>query len=428
MNVKVLVFPGGTEIGIEIYRSLRYCKEVELCSASQPGSSHAPYVYRKHFEVPSVHNEGWLQALQELLRGERIDYIYPAHDEVLMALVRQREALSAKVVASPRRTCEILRSKKKTYESLRDCVAVPDVFTRERISADSFPVFVKPEKGQGSQRAHRISGFQELDHFTGKHDDLLITEYLPFEEYTIDCFSDREQGLKFCRGRRRRRTRDGISTNSYSVLERQDEFTEIAERINQRFSFHGAWFYQAKLDKTRSPKLLEVGPRIAGTMGTHRAAGVNFPLLSLYEHEREAVEVSQTIDDIELDRAFVNRYRHNISFSTVYVDYDDTLLYKGKINTSIVELIYQCLNENKKIILITKHEGNIKKSLKSRRLSGLFDEVIHIKEGQKKHEFMTEEDSIFIDDSFSERKGVEENTNIKALSPSMIEILIDHRS
>ena len=307
-------------------------------------------------------------------------------------------------------------------------MAVPDVFDREELSSDSFPVFVKPEKGQGSQRAHVITDLRDLNYFMDKYDDLLITEYLPFEEYTVDCFSDREEGLKFCRGRRRRRTRDGISTNSYSVWERQDEFHEIAKRINERFSFHGAWFYQVKLDKSGKLKLLEVGPRIAGTMGTHRAAGVNFPLLSLYEHEREMVEVRPSIDEIELDRSFVNRYKHQLSFSTIYVDYDDTLLLREEVNIDIVRLIYQCINKDKNIVLITKHDGDIEKSLQSHRLGGLFDEVIHIRKNQKKYKFMKDDDSIFIDDSFNERREVEKNTSIITLAPSMVEVLIDDRA
>ena len=84
MNAKVLVFPGGTEIGVEIYRSLRHCKEIDLCSSGQSGSSHAPFIYRNHFEIPSVHEEGWMEDLQKLIGRERIDYVYPAHDDVLL--------------------------------------------------------------------------------------------------------------------------------------------------------------------------------------------------------------------------------------------------------------------------------------------------------------------------------------------------------
>jgi carbamoyl-phosphate synthase large subunit len=40
----VFIFPGGTEIGLEINKSLRHCIEVQLFSAGLSVSNHAPYV------------------------------------------------------------------------------------------------------------------------------------------------------------------------------------------------------------------------------------------------------------------------------------------------------------------------------------------------------------------------------------------------
>ena len=48
----------------------------------------------------------------------------------------------------------------------------------------------------------------------------IVCEYLPGEEYTVDCFSDREHGLLFAGARVRRRTRNGISVNTAPVASR----------------------------------------------------------------------------------------------------------------------------------------------------------------------------------------------------------------
>lgn len=53
-QLSVLVFPGGTEIGLEIWRSLKDCKEIRLYSAGSEVSNHAPYVFARHFNLPSV--------------------------------------------------------------------------------------------------------------------------------------------------------------------------------------------------------------------------------------------------------------------------------------------------------------------------------------------------------------------------------------
>ena len=58
----VLVFPGGTEIGLEIRQALVSCKEIRLFSAAAPGSNHAPFAYSVHDEVPDMTDETWFDA------------------------------------------------------------------------------------------------------------------------------------------------------------------------------------------------------------------------------------------------------------------------------------------------------------------------------------------------------------------------------
>src|SRR5579864_6725000 len=125
---RVLVFPGGTEIGLEINSALRSCKEVQLFSAGLANSNHAPYVYAQHFEVPSIHESGWLEALNDLILRLDIRYVFPAYDDVLVALARNTDRIIAKIVTSPLETCLLTRSKGETYRRLRDTVPVPYVY------------------------------------------------------------------------------------------------------------------------------------------------------------------------------------------------------------------------------------------------------------------------------------------------------------
>ncbi|MGC9060319.1 MAG: ATP-grasp domain-containing protein, partial [Thermoplasmata archaeon] len=64
---RVLVFPGGTEIGLEIWKSLKDCKDIILYSAGSDMSNHAPYVFKRHFVVPDVHTSNWLNVLKEVI-------------------------------------------------------------------------------------------------------------------------------------------------------------------------------------------------------------------------------------------------------------------------------------------------------------------------------------------------------------------------
>ena len=423
--LNILVFPGGTEIGLEIFKSLRYCKEVRLFSAGSDVSNHAPYVFARHYIVPSIHDSGWIEELNNVIVKNNIDYIFPAYDDIVVALVENADKLKAQVVSSPLETCLVTRSKLRTYKLFADILPVPRIY--DSVSeVDSYPVFVKPDKGQGSQGTHIVRDQKHFECILTLFGENIIMEYLPGEEYTIDCFSDREIGLLYCGGRQRVRTHRGISMNSISVND--DVFLEYARQISEKLDIYGAWFFQLKKDAAGEYKLLEIAPRIAGTMAFNRVLGVNFPLLSIFEQERIPVKITSNSMDIEIDRSLVNRYKHTLSYNKVYLDLDDTLLNGNIVNTDLVKFIFQCLNKKIPVILLTKHKEDIGLTLKKHRLSEVFDQIIHIDFEHIKSKYITDcENAIFIDDSFAERMEVVEKLGILTFDPSMIELLIDER-
>ncbi|CAG1066544.1 hypothetical protein BAC1_02163 [uncultured bacterium] len=422
----ILVFPGGTEIGLEIHKALCQCKDIRLFSAGLDVSNHAPFVYARHFLIPSIHDEGWLERLNRVLADNAIDYIFPAYDDILVALLQNQDAIKAKVVSSPLETAVITRSKSMTYNRMAGFLPVPEVYP-DAASVDLFPVFVKPDKGQGSYDTHVVRNKVELAQLFERNKGRIITEYLPGAEYTVDCFSDRAAGLLFCCGRERVRTKSGISMNS-KIADFQDVFSDYARVISSRLVFHGAWFFQVKKDRDGVLKLLEVAPRIAGTMALHRAQGINLPLLSIYEQERVPVVLMRNNTGIEIDRALVNRYRQQIEYAVVYVDLDDTLILNDKVNVPLISFLYQCLNKGKRVVLITKHDKDLKKTLEKYRLNNIFDEVIHLDRSDSKADHIDGHDAIFIDDSFSERKKVSEKLGIYTFDCSMLEVLLDERA
>jgi len=420
----VLVFPAGTEIGLEIYRALQHCKEVKLFGAGQAVSNHGYFAYPTYHEVPSINEDGWLEQLNALCQALAIDYILPAYDDVIVALARAQDQgrLAATVISSPLQACEITRSKSATYRALADVVAVPAVYPHAD-AVPAYPVFLKPDRGQGSFGISLAQSRLQLEAAQAKVADTIICEYLPGEEYTIDCFSDRERGLLFARARSRRRTRNGISVNTHT--EQLDGIEDMAAGIGARLGLRGAWFFQLKRASDGRLVLLEVAPRIAGAMATHRMMGVNFPLLSIFEHERLPLSLLLNPGPIEMDRALGNRYRHQLKFSTAYIDLDDTLLLNDKVNTALVQFIFQCVNQGKQVKLITRHAQDLQQTLARHRLAGLFDEVIHLRLKEKKSAHISEPDAIFIDDSFAERRDVAAVCGIPTFDCSMLELLVD---
>jgi len=427
---KVLIFPGGTEIGLEIWKSLRYCKEVSLCSAGNNTSNHAPYVFRENFFIPDVHESGWLETLSTTIEQHQIDYVFPAHDDVILALAQNADKIPAGIISSPLSTCLICRSKARTYEKFRNLLPVPRTFDKGS-DVDRFPVFVKPDIGQGSKFALKVENLVTLEVLMRDNPDLVVSEYLPGKEYTVDCFTDRRKGLLFCGGRERIRVKAGISMDCKPVCNASmaTKFRDAAKVISKELEFYGAWFFQLKIDSFGVLKLLEIAPRISGTMATVRVSGVNFAMLSIYEKEGVDIEIMRNDCQVHIDRALVNRYSHDIKYSTVYVDLDDTLIIDDKLNPQLMQFLCQSINNGCRIILITKNDkaGGVRLILKKFRIASIFDQIICLKKNESKADFIDPQGSIFIDDSFSERKSVFDKLGIPTFDCSMIEMLIDER-
>jgi hypothetical protein len=421
------VFPGGTEIGLEIHRALRFCKDIELFSAGSAVSNHAPYVFRNHFVIPTVTSGDWIEPLNRVLDDIGIDYIFPAHDDVITALDENRDRIHAEPILSPSETCGITRSKSETYERFSGILPVPRQY-RDPSSVERFPVFLKPDRGQGSQRTYKADNIDELKTILAKEMDLIILEFLGGKEYTIDCFSDRRSGLLYCQGRERIRVRAGISMNSKPVGRRENAvFTDYATVINQTLDLYGAWFFQMKRDDSGELKLLEIAPRIGGTMAMSRVSGVNLPLLRIYEHEGIDLAIMTNDYEVEIDRALTNRYKHNLSYDKIYVDLDDTLVINGKVNSELVSLLYQAAGNDIRVFLLTRTKENVTEYLRRFRIEGLFDDVILLDQKTPKADYIDTLGSIFIDDSFSERKAVSDRLGIPTFDCSMIELLINER-
>ncbi|MEV9500616.1 ATP-grasp domain-containing protein [Bacillus safensis] len=423
----VLVFPCGSEIGLEIHNSLKFSKDFELIGASSV-SDHGKYVYKNYIEnVPDIHDEDFIDKLNHLIGENKIDFIIPAHDSVVLKLAQNQKRIKAIVVTSDQLTCEVARSKKKTYEFFKKQPFVPKMYeTIEEV--EFFPVFLKPDVGQGSKGVALARDKKELEFYKNNKSDLLILEYLPGKEYTIDCFTNKNGELKYAGRRERKRIKSGISVNS-ATLQMDEQTRQIAYEINKHLQFRGAWFFQIKEDVNGDYKLLEVAPRIAGTMALYRNKGVNFPLLSLYDRMDFDIKIEDNGVDIEVDRALINRFTIAYSYQRVYVDFDDTITYKDKVNPLLMLFLYQCFNSNKEIILITKHIHNIKETLEKLRINAnLFNRIIHLEKEDIKSKYIDNQTpSIFIDDSFSERDQIKA-AGIPVFDVDSIESLIDWRS
>lgn len=399
---RILVVPAGTEIGLEIHRSLSALKQYELVGANSV-VDRSSLLYDKFVaDVPLILESDFIDRVKEIVAQYNIDFVMPAHDDATVVLSEHRDSLGATLVCSPDTTVKIVRSKRATYQALAAYVCVPKLYRPE--DDINFPVIVKPDVGQGSKGVRLVRNRQQLE--AGVDLDHLICEYLPGEEYTVDCFNSHKGELLFVGPRVRKAMRNGIATSTEAVAD-DGEFLRFALAIAEVLDIRGAWFFQVKRRADDTLCLLEVAVRIAGSMALNRMRGVNFSELSILVQQNVELQCVAQDFSIRMERSLDCAFRMDISFQSLYLDFDDCLLLADdKLNGDAIRLIVLCRNAKKRVVLISRHAGNLEQKLSDLGIRGLFDDVIHIIDSTPKSLYMPSEKVLFIDDSFAERFDV----------------------
>jgi ATP-grasp in the biosynthetic pathway with Ter operon len=401
----VLVFPAGEINSAEIHEALSRQVNIKLfgaCSIERIGK-HLFSNYKN--DLPMLDDGIFFRELNMLVRDWSIDLIIPTHDTVVEVFSNNREKIVTKTLLPSIVTATICRNKRLTYKTFANCNFTPKTFNVPE-DVNGGLVFVKPVVGQGSVGARLVdrndSKFNSIDWAQE-----IVCEYLPGEELTVDCITDMHSSLLGVYPRTRIRTLGGVSVSGIAILA-TPEINEIAQEINRQLNFVGMWYFQVKKDQQGFFKLLEISARCSGSQCLTRMRGVNLPLLSVYVAMGREVVVKENSYEIKMDRTLLSMYEISYEYDHVYIDFDDTITTQTGVDTDIIRLLFQFKNDGKKVTLITRHEGDIRKKLESICLSeNLFSNIIHLRQGEEKSSYIDPQGSIFIDNAFSERCAVQ---------------------
>jgi len=411
--MRILVYPSGSEVSLEIHAALSWDKHISLLGCDSSPQNKGDLVFKvNHKPLPKMSDPAFMDEIWRLVELEGVDYVYPGNDDATVYLT----PLGDRLLIPSKETARICRSKRKTYGELSTTIRTPTCDGRM-----DFPVFLKPDQGSGSKDCHIIRSARDLQYYYTEGS--FIMEYIPGDEYTVDCFSD--EGLKFAGPRRRSSVSGGISIGTELVFgEIGDALRDMAEKIDKKLGMRGAWFFQARGEGTNLC-LQEVSVRIAGSSGIHRYNGMNLPLMHVNLYAGNPVSFIYNPIFRNYSRPLSGYPRWSPAYDHVYVDVNDTLIVDGLVNPLLMQFLYQTHNNGRKIHLISTYDGDLITLLKKYRLPDIFSGVIHLPPGSRKSTGITNFPCIFIDDSFRERMEVHRDLQIPTFDLCSVGGLLD---
>jgi len=256
---------------------------------------------------PVLDSEEYIEFCIDFCKKHGIDVFIPYHYavEISGAIERFQEVGTKVLVSENNDLMQIISHKGKLYDSLIDSelkdilpeysvVETAEQFKEvyDRISQNGKRVCMKPAEGRGGEgfRVLRDSDgtldelFGHISHKTSfkevhktlsevpTFNELMVMEYLPQYEYSIDCLAYNGELLAAVpRKKVAGRVRE---------LEHNTELIKIAQTVNDLYKIPYIYNVQVKYSNG-VPKLLEINPRMSGGLHISCLSGINFPYLAV---------------------------------------------------------------------------------------------------------------------------------------------------
>ena len=310
----VLMTGAGAPGAWGIIRSLRATDErdVEIVGVDMDPEAYGFALVDTHYTVPAGSDDDYVPRMAEIAAAVDADVVLPLTTEELQPLAENRDAIPATVMVSRAPALEIANDKAALYRFLaeNDFASAPDfrrvedeasfVDAVESLGYPDRPVIFKPTVASG-MRGFRIldpegdrltrlleekpgaavTTFEEVRPVLASatsFPELVVMEYLPGEEYSVDALAmDDTVGPVVPRSRSQ--TRAGITFQG--VVEEKTDLIEEASRITRELGLEYNVNLQFKYDADGTPKLIEINPRVAGTIVMCVGAGANLPYLGV---------------------------------------------------------------------------------------------------------------------------------------------------
>lgn len=334
--IRVLMTGAGAPGGPGIILALQQNPEIQLLAADANPEASGRFICPQFAQIPSAADPTFVARLLELCKTHAIDVVLPLVTRELFVLAAHKdefEKQGIRIVVSDPEHLPAVNNKGMLYNAMSaHGIPVPryyivntiDEFKQAANALGDLFCF-KPTVSNGSRGFRVVTGGDDEASrlFTEKPDNtritlpqalallekqafpqLLVSEYLPGEEYTIDTLFKHGK-LSLILPRRRIAMREGISIRGEFV--NNNEIINYIKEIAGIFPLHGPIGFQVKQDAGGAFRILEINPRLQGTSVAAMGLGINLPYLAVMQEFNREKEIMPV--EIAWGLKFVRYYR-----------------------------------------------------------------------------------------------------------------------
>lgn len=329
--VRILLTGAGSPAASGVIRSLRLCPDMEFTLIGMDCNPDAVgfHMTDKHIIGPLASDASFIPFVLKVCTEEKVDFLFSLVTDELVKLSEAKEELLRTGTRLLISSADLLRKvihKGQLYQSLQSMgLSVPEfrivntpknlIHALYHLGYPGQPICFKPVKSDGSRGFHIMDpnadrfhmlfrdkpssayiSEEELLQILKGHVEIpetLVMEYLPYEEYSVDLLAA-DGKVVVTVPRLRETTVGGITTKG--LIAREQDIIDYAVAVVERLHLNGNIGVQIRRDCEHKPKIVEINPRIQGTIVHCTAAGVNLPVLAV----KQAFGIAPDKDELEI--------------------------------------------------------------------------------------------------------------------------------
>jgi carbamoyl-phosphate synthase large subunit len=307
---RVVVTGCGGPAGLGVVRAISGAADVYAADIDPYAQGLFEVEPSRRLIVPRGDDPRFAPEMRRLCAGHRIDALVPTVEVELAPLVAERRALAANGVALVAPAIGALNACLDKW-SFHRALTGHDALPRTELISPSFdpggwrpPLVIKPRRGSGSSGVRTLGDLADLERLP-RDGSLIAQEYLPGQEFSVDVLQLGDRGAVAV-ARERLKVDSGIAVTARVI--RDQALEDLAMDVTERVGVSPIANVQFRRRADGEPRLLEVNPRVPGTIALSIAAGVNMPELALRHALGEEVDLTgMTITPVGMTRALQDR-------------------------------------------------------------------------------------------------------------------------
>jgi len=327
--LRVLVTGAGGPAAIAAMKSLAADPSVELLAADMDPWAAGLYLVpsRARTLIPAGDAPDFTDVVLGRCRAFGVNVVLPTVDAELRPLARARAVFAAAgidLLLAPAEALDVILDKLTLAQRCAGIVRVPRTELFDSLvdpAAWTYPVIVKPRTGSGSRGILQVGSAAELAALE-RSPRLLVQEFLPGEEYSIDVLADAGGHVIASVPRLRARVDSGVSVGGRTVHD--TGLSSFGRAVAEATGITYVANVQCKRDAGGRPALLEVNPRMPGTLGLTIASGVDMPRLALAALRGEPVPAAMGFRECAVVRFLDERVIDPADITSVGLDLSGT--------------------------------------------------------------------------------------------------------